>query len=60
VQNALNIVQLAKQARADLSVANIYLPPLKTIDIYFLRQIMTGEKKVSGARLSMDLTSKKI
>lgn len=28
-----------------LSIANVFLPPLKTIDIYFLKQLMMGEKK---------------
>ena len=27
-------------------LANVYLPPVKTIDTFFLRQIMTGEKRV--------------
>jgi len=57
VQNALNSVQFAKQARDDLPIANIHLPPVKTIDIFFLRQIMTGDKSVSATRLPMGAAS---
>jgi|WetSurMetagenome_2_1015567.scaffolds.fasta_scaffold07229_4 hypothetical protein len=27
-------------------IGNVFLPSSKTIDIFFMRQIMTGEKKV--------------
>jgi hypothetical protein len=30
-------------------LANVYLPPVKTIDTFFLRQIMKGEKRVRRA-----------
>jgi hypothetical protein len=34
------------QTVTNLSIGNVYLPPIKTVDTFFLRQIMTGEKKV--------------
>jgi len=34
-------------------LASVFLPPPHTIDIYFLRQIMTGEKKVLNLKVSI-------
>ena len=40
------LIDIYSELRITKQLANVYLPPVKTIDTFFLRQVMTGEKRV--------------
>ena len=40
------LIDINRESNITKRLANVYLPPVKTIDTFFLRQVMTGEKRV--------------